>query len=367
SELKIQRDVTLFSVQFRAHNWAYLSVDNNGQYSLVSRRRQLYRIACPLWAPLINETEIQITNYFRIYERTALWNGRDVDIQVGWENDFLRELEQETIGRGAIRDLDLSYEVLGHLTRDGDVVGMVLEPAEGRMVEYRDRLKVYAAFAKLQAHNVIHAGCIGPSNIMIHKGKVRLLRLHPLRVYSDADKAEVERQAKYWHWHGLEVVFKNLLSKGANDLAPSRLATTSMAYRTVVPAPGTPHHLMTDFVVAVMVRQPWVLASWVSENKNMLTRERKKREKKGDPFPLLDYVLTIAAASMTLEERKMLMPAVKKEVKKEVKLEVKKEEEKPLSLHYRYQRPMKRFSSQLSDQTSSRASSRSLVLLSPEP
>lgn len=37
--------------------------------------------------------------------------------------------------------LDLTYEVYGHLVRDGRLVGLVLEPAMGRLVEFRDRAK----------------------------------------------------------------------------------------------------------------------------------------------------------------------------------------------------------------------------------
>lgn len=56
---------------------------------------------------------------------------------------WLQLLERETVGRRAMLGLNLSYEVLGHLVQDGNVVGLVLEASKGRMVEYRDRAKVY--------------------------------------------------------------------------------------------------------------------------------------------------------------------------------------------------------------------------------
>lgn len=56
-------------------------------------------------------------------------------------------MERETIGRHAMVGLDISYEVLGHLVQDGNIVGLVLEASKGRMVEYRDRAKVrYVVF-----------------------------------------------------------------------------------------------------------------------------------------------------------------------------------------------------------------------------
>lgn len=64
-----------------------------------------------------------------------------IDIHMGWDDFSLQTMERETIARRYIRGLDLSFEVLGHLTRDGNVIGLVMEASRGRVMEYHDRAK----------------------------------------------------------------------------------------------------------------------------------------------------------------------------------------------------------------------------------
>lgn len=40
-------------------------------------------------------------------------------------------------GHRLMRGLDLTYEVLGHVTRDEQVIGLMLEPAYGRRIEFQ--------------------------------------------------------------------------------------------------------------------------------------------------------------------------------------------------------------------------------------
>lgn len=63
------------------------------------------------------------------------------DVYSGFEASVLASLDRETTIRKKIAELDLCFEFLGHLTRDGEVVGFVTESAKGRVVQYRDRSK----------------------------------------------------------------------------------------------------------------------------------------------------------------------------------------------------------------------------------
>lgn len=92
-------------------------------------------------------TTVSITNAARI-------EGRDrvvvmiIDIHTGWDDFVLEVIERETGARKALRGLDLSFKVLGHLMRDGHNIGLVMEASRGRLVEFRDRSKVNR-FSKL--------------------------------------------------------------------------------------------------------------------------------------------------------------------------------------------------------------------------
>ncbi|KAJ7589447.1 hypothetical protein C8J56DRAFT_33573 [Mycena floridula] len=297
----------LHKIDFSAQNWAHLFRDSNGHYNLIPKSRQLYRISCPLWAPLVEENEIVATSFTFPWLRTAFWNDQDVDVKVCWTDWDLKWMEHETVGRGAIKDLDLSFPVLAHITRGGEVVGLMTEAAEGRMIEYRDKLKVHAAFAKLQQHNIILAGCINGSTIMIHKGKVRLLQPQCLRVYSEKDKDEVEKQARYWHWESLDSLFHEL-SYQPNELPCVRLLMASSSCLTITPAPGVPGRPIPLKLFVPMDRSVPLLVSWFNERKTILARERKRRAKEGTAFPLLDYLFSAIGRLITLEDRRILMP-----------------------------------------------------------
>lgn len=115
-------------------------------------------------------------------------------------------------GLRAIRDLDLTFEIYGHLVgRNGEVVGIVSEAAWGRTIALGDRTLVYETFARLQEHDCLFVG-ISTNQVLIADGKVRLLDLYGIRPYSEDDRAEMERKAEIFHWEELESIFTQLES-----------------------------------------------------------------------------------------------------------------------------------------------------------
>lgn len=137
---------------------------------------------------------------------------RFVDIFYGWDDQWLKRVEGAMHGLRAIRDLDLTFEIYGHLVgRNGEVVGIVSEAAWGRTIALGDRTLVYETFARLQEHGCLFVG-ISTGQVLIADGKVRLLDLYGIRPYSEDDRAEMESKAEIFHWRELEIIFTQLES-----------------------------------------------------------------------------------------------------------------------------------------------------------
>src|SRR5882762_1487630 len=109
---------------------------------------------------------------------------------------------------------DMTFELLGHLVRDGMVVGNVLEPPHGRLVEFGDRDIVYEAFSRLQRKNIVFRG-VSEGLIFITDTGVRLGHEIASVIYVP-DKAKLEYEAERWHWRKLERLFDNLKIDGCN-------------------------------------------------------------------------------------------------------------------------------------------------------
>lgn len=99
----------------------------------------------------------------------------------------------------------LIFDVYGHLIKNGEIVGLVQEPAWGRPIKPSDRGLVYTAIAQLQSHGIIYKGCL-TNDILIAGGKVRLVELFLLIPYFGKwDKLQLD--AEIWHWKELEDLF----------------------------------------------------------------------------------------------------------------------------------------------------------------
>jgi len=211
-------ETLLLSLEFRT-NWAYLVTKSDGNFRLIYRERILPQILCPTWAPLVDEKEIIYTKWITAEDREGIWNGREVDVLLGWNERWRRVVEKEMNGHRLMRGLDLTYEVLGHVTRDEQVTGLMLEPAYGRRIEFQDRADVYAAITKVQRRGLIYS--VDSSSIMISSGKVRLLGLSSVReaatVPTNQDLADMET----YHWQALDIIFDEL-KQHPNPFAPPR-------------------------------------------------------------------------------------------------------------------------------------------------
>jgi hypothetical protein len=196
--------------QFGLTNWGYLITSEDGSRRIVYRNRTLYHICCRTWAPLVDESELEITLWRSSFVQYANWRDREVQLVVAYDDCHAGWVEAETKAREMLLGLDFTFEVLGHVVRDGGLVGFMLEPENGRQLRQSDRALVFEAVAKLQSHGLYFSNpwyTYSKGNTIISNGKVRFVWVTDLlRI----NKEDVEAMAKYQPWDALETLFREL-------------------------------------------------------------------------------------------------------------------------------------------------------------
>jgi hypothetical protein len=216
-------------------NWAYLVENKKGDHCLIYKNKPI-RISCTPFARSIPESEIKITKWISAEERHGIWNGREVDLLMAWDDlVYAKKVEKFTNGYRAIQGLDLSFEVIGHVVRDDRIIGIMTEPAYGRMIEHGDQALVYEAVAKLQQHGVLYASAQHAPFIMISEGKVRFLDIDNM---TPLPEAELIQQAKMW-WEWLDKSFRELRAV-RNIYTPSRYVPQRIKVFPRIPSPPRP-------------------------------------------------------------------------------------------------------------------------------
>jgi hypothetical protein len=121
-------------------------------------------------------------------------------------------LNRGMYGYRAVQDLDVTFEVLGHLiSEDGTVIGLVSEAAWGRMVKPSDATLIYKTIAEIQNRGIIYKGCL-TNRFLIADGKVRLVELNCITPYED--KQKMLDDADVWHWYELGKLFSEFTTHG---------------------------------------------------------------------------------------------------------------------------------------------------------
>ncbi|KAF5383897.1 hypothetical protein D9757_007386 [Collybiopsis confluens] len=148
----------LDTVQLASIPWAYLHCDKkSGCYRLTPGKRpslSKWRSNMPVWLPLVPEEDLDLIRFFGFCNVHAEWNGREVEVTIGWEDAAYEEVVRATRFLYEARRLDITFEPLAHVTREGNIVGIVVEKHRGRTLEYRDLSLVYEAFTRMQANNL---------------------------------------------------------------------------------------------------------------------------------------------------------------------------------------------------------------------
>lgn len=183
---------------------------------------------------------------------------------------------------------DLTFELLGHLVRDGLVVGNVFEAAHGRLVEFSDRAAVYEAIARIQRKNVIYRD-IDSKEIYITETGVRF-GAGISSVVLVQDKDELEKEAETWHWGRLKKLFE-FLKNASNDASTTRRMSSAELLIPRLPAPNAPVPVIPNFsqlafAFALFVREPIEWLNWLVRLKSESESETSNHSRKRLTAPL---------------------------------------------------------------------------------
>ncbi|KAJ7456984.1 hypothetical protein FB451DRAFT_1275509 [Mycena latifolia] len=235
------------SFVFGKTNWAYLVTRKDGSYRLHYKEKPMRPISCPAWAPLIPETDLIYTKYITAEDREAIWNGRVVDCFVGWTDRWRDIVDHAMRGHRLLKGLDVTYEVLGHIVRNGEIIGLMTEQAvDDRRVEYKDRAAVYAAVTKVQSRGLIIS--LNETSISMHRGTVRLLGTQSVRKFSEVK--DPEDAADKYHWQTLAAMFDEL-RQHPNPMPLLRCVQMDVVPFIPVPSPEKP--LAPDFFFRLII------------------------------------------------------------------------------------------------------------------
>ncbi|KAF8999861.1 hypothetical protein BDQ17DRAFT_739178 [Cyathus striatus] len=263
------------SLKFGLTNWAYLIQDHEGVYHIQHRQKRLTSVTCQPWAPLVDENDVKISRWISCEEREGIWNNQHVDLLIGWNNETIKWINEEMNGHRLIQGLDLGFEVLGHITSNGNIIGIMKEPAIGRLVERCDKNVVYAAVSRLQRLGLIYEAIL-PSNIIIATdGKVRFLSVQNIVTFGSREHGEnIEQAAQHFHWNQLKKLFIDL-HRHWNIMPVTRSLTGSVKILPPLPTPPPP---LQDPIVLLMVQWYMRKSTPTSSNRSRhLTSTRRRR------------------------------------------------------------------------------------------
>jgi hypothetical protein len=178
---------------------------------------------------------------------------------------------------------DLTFELLGHLVRDGLVVGNVFEAPHGRLIEYSDRAAVYESIARMQRKNIIYRD-IDSKEIYITATGVRFgAGISSVILIQDRDA--LERQAELWHWGKLKKLFE-FLKNAPNDASTTRRMSSGELLIPRLPAPNAPSPVIPNFsqlafAFALFVEEPIEWFNWLvrveSESRSETSNHSRQR------------------------------------------------------------------------------------------
>jgi hypothetical protein len=144
--------------------------------------------------------------------RQVIYINSQPDVSYAWNDMEFWRLNRGMYGYRAVQDLDVTFEVLGHLiSEDGTVIGLVSEAEWGRMVKPSDAALIYKTIAAIQNRGIIYKGCL-TNRFVIADGKVRLVELNCITPYED--KQKLLEDADVWHWDELGQLFHELRTYG---------------------------------------------------------------------------------------------------------------------------------------------------------
>lgn len=304
----------LDEIEFDRGDWAYLLREDDGSFRLAYKNRPAL-LTKNIWAPLIDEKDIAITcnrwsmmDYregqcyslcgsvwiFKLsYIPKGLWNGREVDVYEPVMPSWASLVDAQSMGHMIMQRQglkDMTFEILGHLVRDGVLVGNVFEPCHGRLIEFSDRGVVYAAIARLQQSNIIYRA-LHTKEIFITESGVRFGPGLSSVIFV-SDKEELEWKAEYWHWGQLKQIFDEL-KLAPNSTFTSRKTTSMEVLLPRLPAPSRPLSSIPGFsnaafALAAFIADPANFYGWLAKVTSFPSESQSLVRNKKRPTAPLD-------------------------------------------------------------------------------
>jgi hypothetical protein len=234
---QISRDTGLRRIQAALENlpfgrslWVDLRVRHGNEIHFHRARSPLYKDVCDPYEEwkLIDEKEIIFTKFLSMEEWAGLWGENEVDLQMAWDEVSAIRIRGISQGFRIMQGLDLTFGVIGHVARDGKIMGVMTERARGRPVQVRDRALVEQAFATLRKRCIRFDFPEPKWSILITEDdKVRFLDPYNVKLCSRGDEAS----NREYYQRLLDDLFKSLKLKG-NALISYREATPRIHYLT---------------------------------------------------------------------------------------------------------------------------------------
>lgn len=179
---------------------------------------------------------------------------------------------------------ELTFEMLGHIVRDGAVVGVLTEASCGRLVEFTDRAAVYEAVARMQQKGIIHRS-LHAGNIFITDSGVRFLGISSVLFFEDNEK--LVEMAQKWHWGCLAKVFDQLKDRSFNDHPWMRKIPAPAVLLPRLPSPNRPFPAVPGFsklmyLFSLYLADPFKYHEWLksaasSPDSRTVVRSKKHR------------------------------------------------------------------------------------------
>ncbi|KAK0457080.1 uncharacterized protein EV420DRAFT_539018 [Desarmillaria tabescens] len=220
----------LNSIDFDDIRQATLYIAWDAHARLIPQEQRLLQIPYLAGYPCIEESQLQVTEWFQVGWKRALLNGvRPVEVEYAYNLTSSLALQCMIDACRDLEPLDLTTPVLACLARDGRMIGVVKCVEDGaRMVSYEDRTLIYSAFRKMQKRHIylLEGHDMDPSAVLIVDDKVRFVDMALKRWFSPNvfiydrtihDKQQL-KQAQRSHWRQAELLFERINARPATSI-----------------------------------------------------------------------------------------------------------------------------------------------------
>ncbi|KIK66244.1 hypothetical protein GYMLUDRAFT_929197 [Collybiopsis luxurians FD-317 M1] len=126
------------TIDFRKYRFAFLDISSPLRLVGYSGKEKL-AVPSQVWLRRVPESDLQVVQWTRDRAR-CVWNGQQVEFFTAFNFSQRRRPEQiiKMLYQFERLGLDITAKPLAFVTREGEIIGIILEKVEGRLVEMRD-------------------------------------------------------------------------------------------------------------------------------------------------------------------------------------------------------------------------------------